>query len=283
MKFKLKDSVRIREENEDKIILFDTETELLHEVNGIGYDIIKLCNGKNTKKDIENILISEFKEIKQDDIKNDITNFIRQLELNNLIEIIPVEIADKIYLYGSELGSFTYYIDDDKKILIDAGVLVKKPIDMIIVTHCHFDHILFLNELKKMNGCEIICGEKDKRDIEELTEKVMVNLSPKNIVPTKVDTVVKNGDVIKTNNFTFSILETPGHTDGSISVYDKHKSILFSGDAWFGGDNQGKWIYLSGSEKQSKDTLNILKKINPKCIFPGHWGIIISNRNYRIQ
>ena len=43
---KLKESVKIREP-QNRFILFDTETELLHETNRIGYEIVKLLNGKN--------------------------------------------------------------------------------------------------------------------------------------------------------------------------------------------------------------------------------------------
>ena len=193
-------------------------------------------------------------------IKRDVEDFIKK----------PEKITEKIWLFRSEIGSFTYYIDDEKKLLIDAGVLVKKPVDLIIVTHCHFDHILFLNELRRINKCKVICGEKEKEAIEKLNEKVLLEKSPKKILPTKVDKVVKEGDVINTGEFTFKILETPGHTNGSISIFEEKRKILFTGDAWFGKNYQGRWTYPSGSESESKKTLQKLKKLKVK---------ILSNRN----
>lgn len=271
---KLKKSIIVRKK-QDHFILFDTENELLHEINKIGYEIIKLLNGKNRKEDIQEILISKFKNVKPEKIKKDVEEFIKKLESKNLLEIIPIKVTEKVFLFESEVGSFTYYINDNKKILIDAGVFVKKPIDLIIITHCHFDHILFLNELKKINKCKVICGVNEREAIEKLNEKVLFkNNSSKKILPTKVDKTVKEGDIIKSGEFNLKILSTPGHTDGSISLFDEKKKILFSGDSWFGKNYQGKWVYPSGSETESKETLEKLKKLNIKILCPGHWGIV---------
>lgn len=192
------------------------------------------------------------------------------------INAIKVEkIIENVFLFeGKREGSFTYYIDDDKKILIDAGVFVKKPIDIIVITHCHFDHILFLNELKKINSCKVVCGIKEKEAIEKINEKVLALYSEKKIMPTKIDKTVKEGDVIKSGKFKLKVLETPGHTNGSISLLDEKRRILFSGDAWFGGDSIGRWTFPSGSFSESKRTLEKLKKINPSIMCPGHLGIV---------
>lgn len=184
------------------------------------------------------------------------------------------KITESVFLFKSEEGSFTYYIDSEQKILIDAGVFVKKPIDLIIVTHCHFDHILYLNELKNVNKCKVICGQKEKEAIEKLNQKVFLEKSPKKILPTKVDQTVKDGDVIKSGQFILRIIESPGHTDGSISIFEENNKILFTGDAWFGGNHQGRWTFPTGSEIESKKTLEKLKNLNPKILCPGHWEVL---------
>jgi len=271
---RLKKSVKIRKEGEDTILLFDIETELLCRTNSFGYEIIKLLDGRHEKEEIIKILTSKFHDVEEERIRNDVENFLKTLELKNFVEIIPIKIIEGLYLFRSEIGSFTYYIDDEKKVLIDAGVFVKKPIDIIVITHCHFDHILFLNELKKINNCKVICGEKEREAIESLNEKVLVERSPKKLHPTKIDKVVKEGDIINCGRFKLRVLETPGHTDGSISLFEEKHKVLFSGDAWFGGNYQGRWIYPSGSEIESKKTLEKLKGLNPKILCPGHWNVV---------
>jgi len=273
MGLKIKNSIEIRKDKEH-VILFDIEKELLHKVNKIGYEIIKLCDGKNEKEDIQKSLTLRFNDVNEEKIKQDVEDFIKDLENKDILEIIPKKVTDKVYLYKPESGSFTYYIDDDKKILIDAGVFVKKQIDLVIITHCHFDHILFLNEIKKINNCKIACGEKEKEAIERLNEKVLLNSSPKKISPVKIDLMLKEGDIIKGKNFNLKVLETPGHTNGSISLFDQQKGILFSGDSWFGEDYQGRWVYPSGSEKESHKTLKKLKKLKTRILCPGHWNVV---------
>lgn len=273
MGLKIKNSIEIRKDKEH-IMLFDTEKELLHEINKIGYEIIKLCDGKNEKEEIQKSLMLKFKDVDRERIKQDVEEFIKDLENKNILEIIPKKITDKVYLYKPESGSFTYYINDDKKILIDAGVFVKEPVDLIIITHCHFDHILFLDEIKRINNCKIACGKKEKEAIEKLNEKVLLNYSIKKISPQKVDIVLKEGDIIKGKNFNLRVLETPGHTNGSISLFDQQKGILFSGDSWFGNDYQGKWVYPSGSEKESYKTLKKLKRLKIRILCPGHWNVV---------
>jgi len=184
-----------------------------------------------------------------------------------------IKITERLYLFKTETGSFTYYIDDDKKILIDAGAFIKEPIDLIIVTHCHFDHILFLNELKRSNKCKVICGSKEKEDIENLTNKVLLNSSSKRILPTKVDKTVKEGDTIKTRHFTLKILETPGHTNGSISIFDEENKILFSGDTWFGNNIQGRYDFPTGSKTELKKSLRKLRKLKSRILCPGHLNV----------
>ena len=270
---RLKQSVRIRRQG-NHFILFDLDTELLHETNEIGYEIIKLLDGKKKKEEIQQFLISKFPEVEPEKIKRDVEEFLKKLELKGLVEIIPEKVFEKIWLFRSEVGSFTYYIDDEKKLLVDAGVLVKRKVDLIVITHCHFDHILFLNELKKINRCQVICGRKEKEAIEKLNEKVLLDRSPKALLPTKVDRVVKEGDFINIGTFNFKVLETPGHTDGSISLFEEKAKILFSGDAWFGENYQGRWVYPSGSKIESERTLERLKKLNPKILCPGHWNVV---------
>ncbi|MFH0869163.1 MAG: MBL fold metallo-hydrolase, partial [archaeon] len=66
------------------------------------------------------------------------------------------QIAPKIFKISEPLfkGTFNanvYYIDDTKKIQIDAGVVLEEPVDILILTHCHVDHILKAAEIKKKN------------------------------------------------------------------------------------------------------------------------------------
>ena len=184
--------------------------------------------------------------------------------------MIKKKIYDKIFLFQNEFGSKTYYIQDKKKLLIDAGVFVNEKVDIIILTHCHYDHILFLEEIKRKNKCEVMCGENDKEDIEQITEKTLFFLSPKKLRGVKITKPLKEGEKINIGTFIFEVLETPGHTSGSISLFERNKKILFSGDTWFGNNFIGRTDFPSGDEKTLLSSVSKLKKLSPQLIFPGH-------------
>lgn len=48
------------------------------------------------------------------------------------------------------------------------------------------------------------------------------------------DVKLKDGDIVKLGDREFSILHTPGHTPGSISLFERENGLLFSGDSVVG-------------------------------------------------
>jgi hydroxyacylglutathione hydrolase len=183
------------------------------------------------------------------------------------------KITDKIFLYRNSIGCFSYLIEDEKKILIDCGIISDKPVDLVVITHCHYDHILFLKKIKETFNCKVACGERDSKSIETLDEITLKDKSPIKLFPVKVDAKLREGDIVKSGKYEFTVMETPGHTPGSISLFEKKYKILFSGDTWFGGKNTGKWSYPGGNKKDLVNSLSRLEKLEIKFLLPGHWGI----------
>ena len=73
-------------------------------------------------------------------------------------------------------------------------------------------------------------------------------------------------------NTTLVVLHTPGHTEGSICLYDKTRGLLFSGDTLFAG-GYGR-VDASGSDPAAmKETLKKLMELPPSTeVYPGHGG-----------
>ena len=95
----------------------------------------------------------------------------------------------------------------------------------------------------------------------------------------------QDGEEIVTGKYKFKILETPGHTAGSISLFEERNGILFSGDTWFGDDIFGRYDLPSGNEKELFKSIKRLKSLKIKILCPGHsdvikledkWGEILS-------
>ncbi|MCK4247341.1 MAG: MBL fold metallo-hydrolase, partial [Methanomicrobia archaeon] len=69
--------------------------------------------------------------------------------------------------------------------------------------------------------------------------------------------------------YRLEVLHTPGHTDGSICLYDEAKKIMFSGDTFF-IDGIGRTDLPSGNEEALKESLERLASLDIEKVYPGH-------------
>jgi glyoxylase-like metal-dependent hydrolase (beta-lactamase superfamily II) len=165
-----------------------------------------------------------------------------------------------------------YLIKDEETVLIDAGADVKDNVDTIILTHCHYDHIAYLHDIVHRTGARVYAGVKDSKDIQEITKKTEYDKAHINLLPVKIDKKLKNNDVLEFSDFKLKVITTPGHTTGSICLYNEETQELFSGDTVFDKamNITGRTDFLSGNKTSMINSLKKLKKLKIKKIYPGH-------------
>ena len=154
---------------------------------------------------------------------------------------------------GRYVDRFVYsYILLGKKIcLIDTGVSGTsvqleaylrelgrsvKEVSFVLLTHSHPDHIGGCLALKKNSSASFGAHAADRGWIEDVErqyrERPILNLFELVAGPVRVDRVLKEGDMIEWDEGkTLRVLETPGHSSGSVSFHSKEEGALFSGDA----------------------------------------------------
>lgn len=205
----------------------------------------------------------------------------KQIKKESSIENITDKIT-KYTLGPSEWNS--YLIKDDKNILIDAMYPLDEKVDILVLTHAHYDHVFFAKEIVDKNSCEVYASKETARHIKKGDEIVFPKgplspflpshawKSPYEILPVKITKYLKEGDLIKTKSFSFEVLESPGHCPGEISLYDRKKGILFSGDTWVSEEKTGWWGYPGGNSELLKKSIERLKKLKVKLLCPGHYS-----------
>lgn len=180
---------------------------------------------------------------------------------------------------GFSHESNAYLIDSRRKTLVDAGmdgqrVLKKLPdgLDLIVLTHCHFDHIGAVPEIVKATGAKVAIHEKDVPLISNprATAALMFNVKQPAI---KIDIVLKDGDTIDLEDKSLTVIHTPGHTPGSICLYDPVSKVLFTGDTVFEGGSFGR-TDIGGDEEQMIASLERLTKVDAAALYPGHGGAV---------
>ena len=140
----------------------------------------------------------------------------------------------------------------------------------IIVTHGHFDHILGVSDLKLIYKIPFFCHKNDLFLVDSMNKRAKRWLKRKiTEQDPKVDYIFE--DYIKIPDFNIKVLETPGHTPGSVSFYLKEEKILFTGDTIFANGIIGRYdLSYSHKEELDKSLNKILKFPGETKIFPGH-------------
>lgn len=124
--------------------------------------------------------------------------------------------------------NYVWLIYDDAHktaVVVDPGdakpvlqVLKEKKLSLktILITHFHSDHIGAIAELKSNFQCKVFAPEKEANKIPN------------------VDEFLQEGDLVALKDIgTAKILETPGHTLGSICYYISDLKVVFTGDTLF--------------------------------------------------
>ncbi len=151
----------------------------------------------------------------------------------------------------------------------------------IVNTHCHFDHTGGNKKFRDWFGCVLAVHEKDKSAL-ETGSGTLASMFGETARTVTADKTLRNGSIIKTKNFSFQVVHTPGHTPGSICLYEKNYRILVSGDTLF--DGAAGRTDLPGGDKVS--LVNSLKKLDMlpiSYLLSGHGPIRVGGANFVIK
>ncbi|MEI6261756.1 MAG: MBL fold metallo-hydrolase [Deltaproteobacteria bacterium] len=108
----------------------------------------------------------------------------------------------------------------------------KLTVEYIINTHGHFDHVGANRKLKEATGAKLVIHALDQSMLKVLSEtSAAFGLSVENSPPP--DQTVQDGDIIKFGEIILTVLHTPGHTPGGISLHTD--GVVFVGDTLFAG------------------------------------------------
>ena len=145
-----------------------------------------------------------------------------------------------------------------------------KPL-AIVATHGHFDHLLAANELQLAFGIPFLIHQNDQKILSTLQKSASWHLKRKmSEEPPKKLSFLKEGEEICFGKESLTVIELPGHTPGSIGLYNFSQKILFSGDTIF-KDGVGRADFSYSSPENLASSLQKIKeKFSGFMIFPGH-------------
>lgn len=140
-------------------------------------------------------------------------------------------------------------------------------IKYILLTHGHFDHVGAVAALVKKYKAPVYMS-KDDRAFLESPKEVRVSSFGMQIEAADVDVFVKEGDEIPFSEGTIKVIETPGHTLGSVCYL--FENYLFAGDTLFNG-SIGRTDFPESDHSLMIESLKKLKKLDDEIyVLSGH-------------
>lgn len=151
----------------------------------------------------------------------------------------------QIPLGQMQTNCYVLAMEDSSCLIIDPGSEGEKLIKFlrekdlnpvgIVLTHAHFDHIGAVDEIRDeyQIPAYVHINEKDWLTSPELNCSNFMKVGK--IQVKEADGVITGEQEMTIGSFTFQILETPGHSPGSVSLYFADTGIVTSGDALFNG------------------------------------------------
>lgn len=202
-----------------------------------------------------------------------------------IISRASVPAADPDHGVRIEVGAFgpwetnAYLVWDGRStdaLVVDPGMGAAEPLvtraaanglrlHLIANSHGHIDHVFDDGPLKRASGAPLAIHPDDAYRLDGR------NTYGFEVEPVTADRHLHEGEQVWIGDLVLDVLHTPGHTEGSVCLYEERLGLLISGDVLFAG-SYGRTDLPGGNDDQMAASLARLARDMPERVrvLPGH-------------
>lgn len=198
-------------------------------------------------------------------------NKVEDLEKNPGLLRLPVgELQTNCYIFWDHFGREAVVIDPGAEPENILNVIIREKLKLIAIvnTHGHADHIGANHAVKSRTSACLYIHPADREMLTDPGKNMSLSFG-QTIVSPPADVMLLDGDVLSIGPWNLTVLETPGHSPGSICLLGEGR--LFSGDTLFAG-SIGRTDIPGGDSGLLLESIRrrILPLPQETLVFPGH-------------
>jgi glyoxylase-like metal-dependent hydrolase (beta-lactamase superfamily II) len=151
--------------------------------------------------------------------------------------------------------------------------LDRQPLERLVNTHCHSDHMGGNAAVAAAYGCRITIPAGEVRHVDPWTpQSAWMEEFDQRADPFRFDDTLAPGDVFEGGGFAWNSLAAPGHDMDALMFWEPGNRVLITGDAlWQDGlgfvwPEEGSNPYIEAA----LDTLATIERLDPLAVVPGH-------------
>jgi glyoxylase-like metal-dependent hydrolase (beta-lactamase superfamily II) len=148
-----------------------------------------------------------------------------------------------------------------------------EPLERLVNTHCHSDHMGGNAAIANAYGCRITIPEGEVQHVRPWTpQSVWMARFDQRADPFHFDDTIRAGDTFPGGEFTWEAHAAPGHDMDALVYFEPTQRILVSGDALWENGMGFVWPEDGGSVAihAARAALDDIARLAPAVVIPGH-------------
>lgn len=143
-------------------------------------------------------------------------------------------------------------------------------IDVILLTHAHFDHIGGVDKVRKATGAPVYIHKQEADWLADPHLNGSIRFGVESVRIGEADVILAGTEKLTFLGREVAVIHTPGHSPGSVSYYWPSEQMVVSGDVLFQG-SIGRTDLPEGDYDTLMASIETLMELSEQTtVYPGH-------------